>query len=269
MTTLTPRSRASRAWTSLRIEPVGQRVDLHGDAGARGGVHHCVHVERVGRPAQQQPPRRVAQHVDVRVGDRLQQARGHLVAILIEGRVDRRDHHIEGGQAVVSEIERPVRADVAFDAREETDAVDLAVERADARRVLERPPFVEPVRHGERLAVIGDRHVVEARGAGAGGHLADAVLAVAFGRVQVQVAMQATALDESRQAVFERRLDFSARFAELGRHPVEAERAIDVLFPLAGDADLVGLYGRARIRSSEARAPSRDRAERCCAPSIR
>ena len=85
-----------------------------------------------------QPAGRVAEDVDVRILDRAQHAVGHLLAILIEGRVHRGDDEIESRQAVVGEVERAVRPDVAFDAGQQPDA-GMSVERADPRGVRQRP----------------------------------------------------------------------------------------------------------------------------------
>ena len=162
----TPRSRASRACTSLRSSRSAWLLISSATPWRprRPRSRRC----RPDTPAlQKQAAGRVADDVDVRVLDRAQEAVGHLLAVLVERRVDRGDDDVERGEAVVGEIQRAVRPDVALDAGEQPDAV-LAVERADPRGVRERARFVEAVGHRERLAVVGDRDVLEPGGACAG-----------------------------------------------------------------------------------------------------
>ncbi len=136
----------------------------------------------------------------------------------------RRDDEIERGQALVVEIERAVRPDVAFDAGQQPDADALRVDRADARRVFERAALVEPVGHGQRLCVVGDGDVLEAGGSRGRRHRAHLVLAIRRGAVHVEVAAQIAALDEARQRARLCRFDFPAHLAKLGCDPIEAER---------------------------------------------
>ena len=105
-----------------------------------------------GMALQEPPAGGVAEDVDVRVLDRAEQTVGHLLPVLAERGVDRDDHEVERGEAVVRQIERAVGLDVALDAGEQPDAEALRVDRANARRMLERAPFVQPVRHRQRLA---------------------------------------------------------------------------------------------------------------------
>ena len=122
MTSGTPRSRASLAWTSLKIEPIDLAVDLDGDAVPRRGVDDRFDVDRVRLALQDPPAGRMAEDVDVRVLDGAQQAVGHLLPILVERGVHRGDHEVERGEAVVGEVERAVGLDVALDAGEQADA---------------------------------------------------------------------------------------------------------------------------------------------------
>ena len=132
---------------------------------------------------------------------------------LIESGMHRGDDDVERRQAVVRQIHRPVGADVAFDPGEEPDPDPLGVESADAGGVGQRPSLVEPIGHRQRLAVVGDGDVLEARVACRGRHRAQLVLPVAFGRVRVQVAAQIAPIDEMWQGVRLGRLDLAAEFA--------------------------------------------------------
>ena len=113
--------------------------------------------------------------------------------------MDRGDDDVELGEAVVGEIERAVGEDVALDAGEQRQALEAAVQRADPGRVCERARLVEAVGHRQRLAVIGDRDVLEAEPVRRCGHRLEVVLAVRRGRVHVQVAAQVGQRDERGQ----------------------------------------------------------------------
>ena len=122
MTSRAPRSRASSGVDVVQVEAVDLAVDLERDAARDGRVDDRVDVELIRLALQQPAPGRVAEDVDVRVLDRAQQPIGHLLAILIERGMHRGDDEIEGGEAVVGQVERAVRPDVAFDAGEQPDA---------------------------------------------------------------------------------------------------------------------------------------------------
>ena len=89
----------------------------------------------------------------------------------------------------------PSAQDVALDAGEQADA-RVAIQRADTRGMGQRPPLVEPVGHGEGLAVVGDGDVLETRVVRGLCHGFDGVFAVGFGRVRVEIATQVRPLDE-------------------------------------------------------------------------
>ena len=122
---------------------------------------------------------------------------------------------------------------------EQPDAEPFGVHRADALGVREGAALVEAVGHRQRLAVIGDRDVLQPRVARRGGHRPDVVLPVRLGGVHVEIAAQIGELDQTGQARGGGRVDLAAHFAQFGRHPLEAERRVDVLLALAGDAAVV------------------------------
>ena len=117
-----------------QIQPFDLTVDFEQHAARDGRVDDGGHVERIRLALQEPAPGRMAEDVDVRVLDRAQQPIGHLLLILIERGMHRGDDEVEGGEAVVGEVERAVRPDVAFDAREEPDAGALARPRPGCGR---------------------------------------------------------------------------------------------------------------------------------------
>ena len=94
----------------------------------------------------------------------------------------------ERREAVVGQVERAVRPDVALDAGKQGDPLHARVDRPDRLGVREGAALVEPVGHGQRLAVVGDREVFETGGARRPRHRFDPRLTVGRGRVAVEVA---------------------------------------------------------------------------------
>ena len=123
------------------------------------------------------------------------------------------------GEAVVGEIERAVGEDVALDAGQQRQPFEAAVQRADARGVLERAALVEAVGHRQRLAVVGDRDVLVAEPVGGRGHRLERLAAVGLGRVHVQVAAQVGARHERGQRARSLRVELAAVLAQLRLDP--------------------------------------------------
>ena len=197
----------------------------------------------------------MAEDVDVRVLDRAQQAVGHLLAFLVERRVHRGDDEVERGEAVVGEVERAVRLDVALDAGEQPDAEPLGVDRANARGVLERAALVEAVGHRQRLAVIGDGDVLAAPPSRAASAIVRTSSLPSVSVLCMWRSPRRSARSIRRGSVRARGgVDLAAHLAQLRRHPVEAERRVDVFLALAGDAHVVGDPEQAVLVQLEAEA---------------
>ena len=90
---------------------------------ARRRADDGVDVERIRLALKDAPAARVAQDVDVRVLGGTKQPVRHLLPILIERRVHGGDHDVERREALVVQIQRAVRLDVALDARQQPHAV--------------------------------------------------------------------------------------------------------------------------------------------------
>ena len=161
MTIVAPRSRAALALASERSRRCDLAVDFERDTGGGRGVDQPAHVELVRIAPQQNTAGRMADDVDERVRDGAEHAIGHLRFVLVERRMDGRDDDVELGEAVVREVHRAVRTDVAFDAGQQRDAVEPVADLANAPGVREGAVLVEAVRHRERFAVIGNRQVLK------------------------------------------------------------------------------------------------------------
>ena len=132
----------------------------------------------------------MAENSHIRIFDRAQHARRHLLAALLEARVHAGDHHVHLREHFVVQVERAVGENVHLDAGEDANAalhrfVHFVESRCD---LLERALFVEAVGHGQILRVVGDGDVFVAALQRRLGHLADRVAAVAGRGVHVHVA---------------------------------------------------------------------------------
>ena len=160
-------------------------------------------VERVALAAEQEPPRRVAEHVDVRVRDGRHDARRGLVLAHVEPGVDAGDDEVEAREHLVGEVHRPAAQDVDLRAVEdaEADALGLVVgvELADGLALLVELLDAEPVRDLQAPAVVADAEVAQPPLARRVAHLAQRVRAVAGRRVVVDGALQVGRADERRE----------------------------------------------------------------------
>ena len=121
----------------VQIQPLDLAVDFQRHAvPATAASITALMSNRSGSRLQQPPSGRMAEHVDPRALERAQHPVGHLRLVLREVRVDRGDDDVELGEAVVGEIEPAVGEDVALDAGQQRQALEAAVQRADAGGVL-------------------------------------------------------------------------------------------------------------------------------------
>ena len=88
--------------------------------------------------------------------------------------------------------------------------------------------LVEAVRHRERLAVIGNRQVLQPGLARRERHRLDVFAAVGLGGVRVNVAADVLERDEVRQRAPLGRVDLAAPLAQLGRNLRQTERVVDL-----------------------------------------
>ena len=213
MTSFTPRSRASRACASLRSSRSTWQL-ISSATPARGrGVDDPRRCRRVAVAPQQQAAGRMAEDVHPRALDRAQHALGHLRLVLVERRVDRGDDDVELREAVVGEIERAVgRMSHSMPASSRMPSSRASSARTRAR-VLERRGFVEAVGHRERLAVVGDREVCEARRPRRARHRLQRRRGRRSRSCAVQVAAQVAALDQARQRARSAAASISPRFS--------------------------------------------------------
>src|SRR5262245_9016803 len=96
----------------VEVEPIRVCVDLENRAGAPTCLVDLVPVCVDASPAADLPASWMADDVDVRIVDGLQQALRHGVAILVEVRVHRGDANVEAVKKLRWPIDRPIRTDV-------------------------------------------------------------------------------------------------------------------------------------------------------------
>ena len=116
--------------------------------------------------------------------------------------------------------------------------------------MLERPRLVEAVGHGQRLAVIGDRDVLEA-----GSFARRAPWSPASARPSVAVVCMCGSPRTScrsirRGSVSLGGVDLAAVFAQLRRDEGQAECLVDSFFRVSGDANRVVDPDTGHIRSA-------------------
>ncbi|MBE3096479.1 MAG: carboxylesterase family protein, partial [Planctomycetes bacterium] len=136
----------------VEVEPVDLAADLEHHAEPGGRFDDLLDVHRVGLPPEQQAPGRVADDIDHRRVHRPEDAVRHLTLVLVERRVDRRNHEVELGQAVLRQVEPTVREDVALDAGEQREAVQAPAGFPDAARVGQEAALVQASGHRQRAA---------------------------------------------------------------------------------------------------------------------
>ena len=138
-------------------------------------------------------------------------------------------------RGIVGQIQRAIGEDVALDPGQQRDALELVVQRAHRGGVCERAPFVEAVRHRERLAVVGDGDVLAAR-RGAARAIASSVSRPSVPVVCMCRSPRRSALDQAGQAPVAAALDLAAvlRATPAGSRRGRAPRRR--LLRLAGDA---------------------------------
>ncbi len=106
---------------------------------------------------------------------------------------------------------------------------------------------VEPLHHRQPWAVVGDRAVLVAARRARRHHLLERGAAVGPRGVHLQVAAQLLDAHELGQRARRGGLDLALVLAQLGRHPGEAERGVDLFFARAGDP----LAGAFRPRATD------------------
>ena len=182
-------------------------------------LEHALEVERVLRPAADDPARRMAEAAHVRVAQRLLDALGHLPPRHPLPAVHAGLHPVELGEHVVGEVEPAVGQDVALDPAQDAERRQQLVGGRDLLALAADVVGREAADGADGRRVVADRDVLVAALARRAAHLLDARAAVRPRRVAVQVAADVGDLDERRRLAAERRL------AQLGRAPGEAERA--------------------------------------------
>ena len=205
---------------AAQVEARGQAVDLDRDPLLERDLEHALEVERVLRPAVDDPALRVAEAAHVRVTQRFLDAPGHLVVRHPLAAVHAGLDPVELGEHVVGQVEPPVREDVALDPAQDAERRQPLVRGRDLLALAADFVAGEPGDGADGRRVVADGDVLVAELARGAAHLLDARAAVRPRRVAVQVAADLAGLDEHRRIAPERSL------AQLRRAPRDSERAI-------------------------------------------
>ena len=181
------------------VKALGVGVELQVAAPVAGLADDAGHVDVVGLALGDQPPGGVGEDGEVGVVHGLEDAPGLVGAAEVELAVHPGDHQVELAQDLIRQVQAAVREDVHLDALEDPEGHPFAgralagqalVQAVDGRHLLQEPPAVQPMGHGQALGVVGDGQVVAPPLAGGGHHLQQAGMAVGGVGMAVQVAAQ-------------------------------------------------------------------------------
>ena len=177
----------------------------------------------------------------MRILHRANNPAGHVRFRERERGVDGGDDVIELRQDVVGKIKRTVAEDVALDAGEETEVVELFVELVDHRDLDAQPRHIQPARLDRAAAMIGDPEILETKLLRCRGHFLERTAAVTRGGVAVERAAKIFRFDQAWEFSRRGRLEFAAVLAQFRRNVIEIERAIQVRL-FADDRDFATLF---------------------------
>jgi hypothetical protein len=174
-----------------RVLAFGARIDLHRSAGASAGGEDGLGVEGgLGAAApSDEPSRAVAQDVGVGTLDGGQHALRHGGRLHAQLGVHTGDDDVQLGQQVEVLVERAVLEDVHLNAGQDPEGRQILVQLRQDAKLVPQPLSVEPVRHGEAGAVVGQDQVLVAQRTRRLCHFADRAATV--GPVRVGVAVTA------------------------------------------------------------------------------
>ena len=173
--------------------------------------------------------------VDAGVVDGAEDTVGHFVRRHLLLEVNGCDDKVALAEDGVLQIESAVRHDVHLDGFQDLDALDLVVRLFDFLEVLSQHTFIETIRDGDGLRVVGDGVVLVALRFARFGHFEDGVFAVGGCRMHVKVTLDVIDFDQFGQAAVFRRPNLTSILTKLGRYPFESERLKNVLFICAAD----------------------------------
>ena len=141
------------------------RVGVHFDNGGSGcsRFQNHVHIQIGARSIRQQSPRRVGDHVNVRVPDGVEQAICHLFAWLAEARVHAGNDKIQLGQDFVRIVQRAIGLDLHFSAMQDAKiGSDGLICRSYRLALFPQPLNGQSIGDAQAARMIGDDNVAQA-----------------------------------------------------------------------------------------------------------
>ncbi len=115
----------------------------------------------------------------------------------------------------------------------------IFVKPPDAGGELRHPAFVKPVRHGERLRMIGDGDVLVAALPRCFRHFFKRGAPVGLGGMHVEIAANLIEFDQFGHDAFGGQFYLAEILADFRRDPTETERLVYAFFSLASYFDIV------------------------------
>ena len=130
------------------------------------------------------------------------------------------DDEVEFGQSVFAQVHAAVAQDVALKSGKNADATLFLVERTNLAGEIDGAAFVQAVRHGQRLRVVGDGDVAVTQGASGLDHLFERAAPVALLSVHVQVAADIGQFEQHGQFAPFGGFDLARILAQFRRNPI-------------------------------------------------
>ena len=198
-----------------------------------GASQNQSKVEREGLAAQQQSSRRMTKNPHIRILKGAENPRCHLFAALVKPGVNAGDDNLHLRQGLVLEVERAIGQNVYFDPREDAYATfHCAINGTDTLDVLERPPIIEPIGHGQVLRVIGNGDVAVPHSERGLRHFANGVVPVGGAGVHMQIAANGASVNQLRHAALRSTFNLAQVLAQFGGDTVHLQRRVNLLFAL-------------------------------------
>lgn len=227
-----PRHLAARV---VDIQPAGMSIEFQTATSLIRRLHHLLHVDRIGGPVVNQPPRGMPQNGEMRIVHGPDNPVGLFLARKVKGAVDRADRVIQPRKQVIGKVEAAVFEDIHLARFQKTDAIEFCVQRVDFVDLGSQLVGAQPACHGLAAGMIGDPEIVISLFPGCLSHFADCEFAVAGLGVAVQIAAHVIKRHRFRECAFLGGGDLAPVFAQHGGDERKAQLVIDLFLTLSGN----------------------------------
>jgi hypothetical protein len=117
-----------------QVQPVVLRVDFQCAAFLASDPEDFSQIELTGLAMPEQTASRMANHVDVRISNSLDESASHLARIMLELVMDRCDDPVELAQHIIGQVQTPIIQDIDFTAVKQSNPGQFFLIRSISRR---------------------------------------------------------------------------------------------------------------------------------------